>query len=1059
MPINRFISAGDKWKKRCDEFKARDVSLDTNYNAAVNSEKNLISQSEKNIASLESAARENEQRIREYYAETYASRTFYRLSGVVSSYGISSDKLDRCEDIEREIGLLKQNLSNAKANRGRIDAARSRLLQLDEEYKRNKADLKSEFAELRKKFVASATREYDKYKAMCVEDYSASSVAPKNTGALPETVIFGNQHRFVPTLEKVFNSGALLMPYEVDVRHGGNFIINVQQTDFYTAKLESMIVGMLLKYIESFPATKMHLGVFSSTLQSFDRLKGLHRAMKNEKCTLLDEGISARQDLGKLLDRIASYVKGPEDKIINQACSDMYGLYAQTPESEPFQLILLHNAFTDISEENLMRIYNYLVGYHKYGVRFIIVEDFSAINAKKSVGFVNTLEEIKKNCTHIDFNVGSETVDGISTDIVNAGADFDIGRLISYCKSYFGQKIEAPYISYEKIGFGTEVRDPSDYTTLSIPIGISGTAVQSIEFSCVANGKHPVPLANLILGQSGTGKTKLIDAMIYNAAMKYSPDDVVFHLLDFKDGAMSATYLDENNKIPHVKVVSAKNDAEEAGFILDNIILENRTRVEAFQTLAGKISERIDDISMYNRFIDEKQLAIPKMPRLIIAVDECQTMFDDDALAKKTEDIIRRGRSQGIHIVLATQAMSSNMRKVVRFIDGLYVFEAVDEDIQTVLDKSYHQRVNKEVPKGSYQAFASKDKGRSCTKLKVAFYGPNPEKYSEKIRSKWNSYPCKVLKIGENGKLEVKSDELQPLFAESAGFRVPLGENYQNRRAAHFDIGSLGYPSTLLVGSEEKIASSICLSVMLSAKFNAIPIYAIDTSREQSLTKVKKECFPNDAAIEVGAGNKYRDMLTKVYQIYLDRMDEYNNDPSKNFSPIAFIINGAHSIPDYTNDALYEEKSNGESAQESATATPLTTSFKDFFGKRLAPKVQTSAQKDLRINARSTLVELISTGKKYGIYVCIWFDKNDSSGERREFRDGCDIKILFPAFKTHKESYMDDSFKEKMLSKINHNMAFVEHSVDGIRTFKRIRVYQYDLNDAATADFIKNFRI
>ena len=64
---------------------------------------------------------------------------------------------------------------------------------------------------------------------------------------------------------------------------------------------------------------------------------------------------------------------------------------------------------------------------------------------------------------------------------------------------------------------------------------------------------------------------------------------------------------------------------------------------------------------------------------------------------------------------------------------------------------------------------------------------------------------------------------------------------------------------------------------------------------------------------------------------------------------------------------------------------------------------------------------------------------------------------LFPFLFSCESKVEGESFK--MLARINNNMAFVEHSVDGMRTFKRMRVYQYDLDDAAVIDFIKNFKI
>ena len=1065
MPIKRFIEAGQQWEARCLYYKGQDKRCDQDCQTELKNNSDSISQLEQQLQQLNLIINNNESQIRACYGETYERKLFDVLDSRVSPFGISTDKSDKSLEAEREINALKNNLLRQKQCEQQIQNLKNQIPQIEAVYQARKTSIRDDFTKEKEVFVQKITAEYDRLSAGCISAYDATSVPCANTSMPSKTVILGNQHADVPQLKNIIAGGSLSIPYEVDVKNGGNFIININQQDLYSGDLEKTVVGMLIKYIESFPATKMHLGVFSSMLPSMNFLNSLYRAMKNKKCTLLDEGVSSRGKIGELLDKIATYVVSPEDKIIDQGCGDLYELYDQIPDSDPFQIILLYNALSDINEENLLKIYSYISGYHKYGVRFIIVEDFASINKKSNIGFSQALENIKKSCTLIDYNHGNSIINGVYTDLISIADDFDSIKLIFYCQNYLAQKSTAPYVTYENIGFGVEAKDESNYESISIPIGVSGSNVCSISFTSISNQKNRIPLANLILGQSGTGKTKLIDAMIYNAAIKYSPQDVVFYLLDFKDGSMSADYLIEAHKIPHVKFISAKNDAEEAGFILDNIIAENAARVKKFQALATQLNTKIDNIAIYNRIIDERKLNLPKMPRLIMAIDECQTLFDSDTLAAKTQDIIRKGRSQGIHLVLATQAMTSNMRKVVRFIDGLYVFEAVMEDIQAVLDKPFHSRVNKEVPKGSYQAFASNDAGKTCVKFKVAFYGDgNLGRYAQMVRDKWSNEPCNILVIGENSKLVLRAADCESLFNETKGFCVPLGENYQNRRPEYFDIGSAGYASTLLVGSSEDIACGINTSIVLSAKFNGIPTYAIDVSRTQALAKIKKTCFADDTSISVGSGKDYRDTLIKVYQIYQKRMQERNNDPTKEFSPIAFIVNGAHEVTDYCDNLVYDgvEAQNDEMDVQKPSAGLLHTSFLSFKGSRQSScnEQKTIEKKKYKILARTTLIELIEKGAKLGIYVSLWFDKNEVSIERKNLRDSCDIKIIFPVFKSQKESYLDSSFKEKMLSRVNQNMAFIEHSSEGgIRTFKRLRIYQYNLDDPEMINFIKNFNI
>lgn len=1064
MPIKRFITEGQAWERYQNSYKAKKSQLEQSHKTSVANMNRDINTSNQTITRLDNDIAQNKSNIQAFVTETMECDAFSSISNIVASFGFTTDKSDRTSDLVREKNNLKSNLVSKKNLEQRIISLRQSISTADKNYQQSVLTLDQAYEKERQRLIKLLTPLYNAQKARCIPKYGVGSVPPGTNSTPPSKVIMGTQRADIRSLTGVLPNTLVYTPYEVDVKNEGNFIIHIKQDDLYSEKLEQIMVGMILKYVDSFPAKKLHLGVFSSTLPSLNLLSGLYRAMKKNSCTILPDGISSRNKLDDLLDQIATSVQGAEDKIVNGSFNDIYDLYDAGIVTEPFKVILLHNALPDISEENLLKLYSYITGYHKYGVRFIIVDDFSSINSSRSSrsqGFSKTLDKILDSCTQVQFRENAPAlIDGVETSMISTKDGFDRIKVYDYCKQYLDKEIRAPYVSYESIGFGKEQRDPNEYDEISIPVASTGTGVWSMGFASVSNGKSPMPLANLILGIPGTGKTKLIDALIYNASMKYSPDEIIFHLLDFKDGSMSQDYLMDINKVPHVKVISAKNSPEEAGFILDNIQEESTVREGQFDELSRILNIKIENIGSYNKQIDDNNLSLPKMPRLIIAVDECQTLFETDTLAQKAQDIIRKGRSRGIHFVLATQAMNSTMKKTINFVDGLYVFEGIQDDINVLFtDKSIQKRVNNEVPKGTYQAFASNDNGRTTTKIKIAFYGPPPApaNYAEAVRNKWSNYPCEILQIGENSKLNINTEKYQEILSDVDDFKPAIGEKYTNRKPFYLNIPKSNYSSTLLVGGMEQIASSINISIMLSARKSKIPMHIIDMSQEQMLARVKKECFASDPSVFVGTGKDYNSKLTELYGIYLSRVKERNENPGKKFEPVVFIVNGAHEISDYEMDTSFATATTKVQKAEPVQQQDLTTT--SFASKRSQMKAQKQAPKQEealpeKLKSKTSLIELMSKGKKLGIFVSLWIDKAETSIERKNLKDSCDTRIIFREIKSGIDGFLESTFKPKMIDNVNENMALVDYS-NGTRALIKIRVYQYDLDDINLIDYIK----
>jgi DNA segregation ATPase FtsK/SpoIIIE, S-DNA-T family len=161
----------------------------------------------------------------------------------------------------------------------------------------------------------------------------------------------------------------------------------------------------------------------------------------------------------------------------------------------------------------------------------------------------------------------------------------------------------------------------------------------------------------LIGGPSGSGKTNLIYAWLGSLAARYGPEELALYLLDFKEGVSFARFAPgprDPSWLPQVRLagVNVNNDREFGLALLRHLGDELRARAQAAKRHeASKLAElRAEDPGGH-------------WPRIVAVIDEFQVLLAGrDAVADEAvtllEDLARRGRSQGIHLVLASQDVS-----------------------------------------------------------------------------------------------------------------------------------------------------------------------------------------------------------------------------------------------------------------------------------------------------------------------------------------------------------------------------------------------------------------
>ncbi len=159
----------------------------------------------------------------------------------------------------------------------------------------------------------------------------------------------------------------------------------------------------------------------------------------------------------------------------------------------------------------------------------------------------------------------------------------------------------------------------------------------------------------LIAGTTGSGKSELLQTIVASLAVANRPDELTFVLIDYKGGSAFA----ECEQLPHT-----------VGMVTD---LDPHQVVRALVSLSAELTRReqilaavgVKDIEGYQLLVDKRQ-ARP-LPRLVIVIDEFAAMSRElPDFVTGLVNIAQRGRSLGIHLILATQRPSGVVSQEIR---------------------------------------------------------------------------------------------------------------------------------------------------------------------------------------------------------------------------------------------------------------------------------------------------------------------------------------------------------------------------------------------------------
>lgn len=148
----------------------------------------------------------------------------------------------------------------------------------------------------------------------------------------------------------------------------------------------------------------------------------------------------------------------------------------------------------------------------------------------------------------------------------------------------------------------------------------------------------------LVGGTTGSGKSEFLQAWVLGMAHAYSPDRVTLLFVDYKGGAAFAECVD----LPHC-----------VGMVTD---LSPYLVQRALRSLKAEIHRRerlLNEKGMKDLIDLEKSGDHDCPPSLIIVVDEFAALKDEvPEFVEGVIDVAQRGRSLGLHLIMATQRPS-----------------------------------------------------------------------------------------------------------------------------------------------------------------------------------------------------------------------------------------------------------------------------------------------------------------------------------------------------------------------------------------------------------------
>jgi DNA segregation ATPase FtsK/SpoIIIE, S-DNA-T family len=253
----------------------------------------------------------------------------------------------------------------------------------------------------------------------------------------------------------------------------------------------------------------------------------------------------------------------------------------------------------------------------------------------------------------------SPDVTGIRADDVDPGWYDRVGRALSPLRDVSETQGDSALPAAARLLDVLALPDPDAASIVSrwALSGRSTTAVVGVSLDgpfgldLVAHGPH-----GLVAGTTGAGKSEFLQTLVASLAVANRPDAMTFVLVDYKGGAA----FKDCAHLPHTVGMVTDLDSHLVERALTSLGAELTYREHQLAAAGAK------DLEDYLDYAARRGDLAP-IPRLLIVIDEFASMARElPDFVSGLVNVAQRGRSLGIHLVLATQRPSGAVSPEIR---------------------------------------------------------------------------------------------------------------------------------------------------------------------------------------------------------------------------------------------------------------------------------------------------------------------------------------------------------------------------------------------------------
>jgi hypothetical protein len=411
------------------------------------------------------------------------------------------------------------------------------------------------------------------------------------------------------------------------------------------AEAVRLLQAMMLRFLSSVPPGKVRFTIFDpvglgENFAGFMHLADYHELLVTSRIWTETPHIEQRlTDLQAHMENVIQKYLRNEFETIEE-----YNAYAGEV-AEPFRVLVVANFPTNFNESAARRLLSIVSTGARCGVYALI-----SLDTKLPLPAGCQLKELETHCVNIQWRDGKlswrEPHFGRFPLVLDTPPDPGTFSQILHVvgeKARDANRVEVPF---DFIAPPPDAFWASDSRGgIDVPLGRAGaTKLQSMALG-KGTSQHV-----LIAGKTGSGKSTLLHALITNAALRYSPDDVEMYLIDFKKGVEFKVYA--ALELPHAKVIAVESEREFGLSVLQRLDVELKRRGDLYRAVG------VQDLKSFR----DARPDTP-MPRILFIVDEFQEFFvEDDKIAQEVslllDRLVRQGRAFGIHVILGSQTLS-----------------------------------------------------------------------------------------------------------------------------------------------------------------------------------------------------------------------------------------------------------------------------------------------------------------------------------------------------------------------------------------------------------------